>query len=72
MSIQKRWNATLNISLMVNAQSAMMETPSLSSRAVRNPHTRVSSTSNIEPTYIGEIKHIAPFGVHATKNLTVL
>ena len=64
--------SSFNISFIVNPLSAIIEIPGLSSRAVRKPLTRVSSTSDIDPTYTCDMKQIDPFGVQATKNFTVL
>ena len=47
----------------------MIEAPTLSSSFVQKPKTRVSSTSEIDPTYKGDEYHTAPFGVQATRNL---
>ena len=60
---------------MVKPQSAMIAMPFRPSSFSRNPEWRVSSTSEIDPTYNGEILRynydIAPLGVHATKNFAV-
>ena len=61
-----------NKSLTVNLRSAIIEIPGLSSRRVKNPETRVSSTTDIEPTYNGEMYDMHSFGVHAIKNFAVL
>ena len=60
------------MSFIVNPLTAMMETPGLSSSVVRKPECLVSSISEMDPTNTGDIKLIAPFGVHATKNFAVL
>jgi len=49
------------MSLTVNPRSAIIaiiEIPGLSSRQVKNPETRVSSTSDIGPTYKGEMNDL--------------
>lgn len=61
----------LSRSLIVNPLSAMMEIPGLFSSFVRNPETRVSSTSEMEPTYSGDMYNTAPFGVQTTRNFAV-
>ena len=43
-----------SMSLIVNPLSAMMDIPGLSCKVVRNPDIRVSSMSDIEPTYSGD------------------
>ena len=58
--------------LIVNPLSAMMDMLGLSFNVVRNPLARVSSMSEMDRMYTSEMKQIAPFGVHATKNFTVL
>ena len=47
----------------------MIAMPGLSSITSRKP---VNSTSEMEPTKTEDIKHIAPLGVQATKNLSVM
>ena len=57
---------------MVNPLSAITEMPSFPSSLLQSPETFVSSTSDIEPTYTGEINVMAPLGVQATNTLAVL
>ena len=59
-------------SLIMNPQSAIIDIPGLSSNLDRKPETLVSSTSEIEPTYNGEINDTAPLGVQAISNFPVL
>ena len=48
----------------------MIEIPGLYIlEAIYNPDTRVSSTSDIEPTYNAETNEMHPFGVHVIKPL---
>ena len=59
---------------MVKPLSAITDIPEAfcSWRASIKPDTLVSYTSEIEPTYKGEMYITAPLGVHANKNLAVL
>lgn len=59
-------------SLTVNPLSAIMEMPGLYSNFSKNPLNLVNSTSDTDPTKTGDIKQIAPLGLQATRNLTVL
>ena len=52
------------MSLVVNPRSAITAIPDLLSKELNNPETQVSSTSDIEPTYNGDIKNTHPLGVH--------
>ena len=63
---------SLSMSRIVNPRSAMMDIPGLSSIVFKKPDSRVSSTSEIEPTNTGDMYEIAPLGVQATRNLEVL
>ena len=68
------FNSTLSLlsrSLIVNPLSAMIEIPGLFSSFVSNPETRVSSTSEMEPTYSGDM-YDTQFGVQTTRNFAVL
>ena len=58
-----------NMSLIVNLRSAITKIPALFCTQIKNPDTCVSSTSDIEPTYNGDMKETQPFGVQAIKNL---
>ena len=60
------------MSFIVNSLSAMIAMPGLSSMTSRKPLNLVNSTSEMEPMKTGDIKHIAPLGVQANKNLIVL
>ena len=57
---------------MVNSLSAVIDMPGLSLMQFKSPDTRGNSTSDIYPTYSGEIKDTQPLGVHPIKNLAVL
>ena len=59
-------------SLIVNPRSAITQTPDLSFISVKKPKTLVNSTSDIDPTYSGEIKLTHPFGVQATRNFMLV
>jgi len=50
----------------------MTDIPDLPSNFVINPQILVSFTSEIDPTYKGEMYETAPFGMHAIKNLHAL
>ena len=50
-----------SMSRIVNPQSAMMDIPGLSSIIFKKPDSRVSSTSDIEPTNTGDMYEMAPF-----------
>ena len=54
---------------IVNPLSAMMDIPSLSPIVFKKPDSQVSSTSEMEPTNMGDMYEIAPFGVQATKEV---
>lgn len=64
--------SAFNMSFTANPLSAMIAMPGLSSSLVRNPDTHVSSTSQMDPTYKGDMYEMAPLGVQAGKNFTVL
>jgi len=57
---------------MVNPRSAITEMFCFPLSFSIRPQTRVSPTSDMDPTYKSEAKLIAPFGVHATSTLPVL
>ena len=59
-------------SLIVNPQLAIIDIPGLSSNLDWKPETLVSSTSEIKPTYNGEINDTAPLGVQSISNFPVL
>ena len=47
--------SSFSMSFIVNPLSAIMDMPGLSARVSRIPHVRVSSTSDMDPTYTGDI-----------------
>ena len=49
-----------------------MDMPSLPCMLSKNPDTRVSSTSEMEPIYSCEINEMQPLGVQPIKNFAVL
>ena len=60
------------MSFIVKPLSAIIDMPGLSFNISRKPEELVNWTSVMDPTNIGDIKLMAPLGVQATKNFTVL